>query len=194
MELILKKNIFEFNKDLFKQLVGAAMGTPPAPSYANIYLAERIDRQIREMSKNYGKNDQEALKMLKGFLDDIFQIFIGISKDLHKFFEDINQIHPSLKFTLIHTTPKSELKSDSCPCKPLQSVPYLDTSCSIEKGKIELDLYRKETNRNQYVLPESCHSKMVTRNIPFSLSLRIVRPSNLPSKSNPKKSNSSGDF
>ena len=32
MELILKNNIFEFNEDLFKQLIGAAMETPPAPS------------------------------------------------------------------------------------------------------------------------------------------------------------------
>ena len=40
MELILKYNIFEFNEDLYQQLIGAAMGTPPAPFYANIYLAK----------------------------------------------------------------------------------------------------------------------------------------------------------
>ena len=37
------------------------------------------------------------------------------------------------------------------------------------------DLYRKETDRNQYLLPSSCHPSHVTQNIPYSLALRIVR-------------------
>ena len=37
------------------------------------------------------------------------------------------------------------------------------------------DLYRKDTDRNQYLLPSSCHPAHVTQNIPFSLALRIVR-------------------
>ena len=37
------------------------------------------------------------------------------------------------------------------------------------------DLYRKETDRNQYLLPSSWHPTHVTQNIPFSLALRIVR-------------------
>ena len=37
------------------------------------------------------------------------------------------------------------------------------------------DLYRKETDRNQYLLPTSCHPAHVTSNIPYSLALRIVR-------------------
>ena len=67
------------------------------------------------------------------------------------------------------------MELDRRPCEPLKLVPFLDTSCSIENGRIEIDLYRKESNRNPFILPDSCHSKMVTRNIPFSLSLRIVR-------------------
>ena len=42
-------------------------------------------------------------------------------------------------------------------------------------GKIEIDIYRKESYQNQYVLPSSIHLKTVTKNIPFSLSLIIVR-------------------
>ena len=45
----------------------------------------------------------------------------------------------------------------------------------MKNGKIEVDLYRKESDRNQYLLPSSIHPKTVTKNIPFSLSLRIVR-------------------
>ena len=42
-------------------------------------------------------------------------------------------------------------------------------------GKIITGLYRKETDRNQYLLPSSCHPAHVTENIPFSLAMRIVR-------------------
>ena len=48
-------------------------------------------------------------------------------------------------------------------------------SCTIIEGKIETDLYRKETDRNQYLLPSSCHPKQTTKSIPVSLGLRIVR-------------------
>ena len=134
MELILKHNIFEFNEDLYQQLIGAAMGTPPAPSYANVYLAKRIDGKISEIGMKYGENKQSALKMLKRFLDDIFQIFVGTTKQLHRFIDEINQIHPTLKFTMSHTTPTSEPKTENCPCEPQKAVPFLDTSCSIENG------------------------------------------------------------
>ena len=51
----------------------------------------------------------------------------------------------------------------------------MDTSLSLENGKVEVDLYKKKTSRNQYLLPASCHPKTTTQAIPFSLSLRIVR-------------------
>ena len=37
------------------------------------------------------------------------------------------------------------------------------------------DLYRKETDRNQYLLTSSCHPAHTTLNTPYSLALRIVR-------------------
>ena len=64
---------------------------------------------------------------------------------------------------------------DRCECKYQESIPFLDTSLSIEDGRIEVDLYKKDTDRNQYLLRESCHPAGVTASIPFSLSLRIVR-------------------
>ena len=74
---------------------------------------------------------------------------------LHKFVEEINKIHPNMKFTIEHTTPMSG--NNPCECQPKLSVPFLDTSCSIEDGQIIFDLYRKPTDRNKYLLPDSCH-------------------------------------
>ena len=63
MDLIQKYNIFEFHDgQLWKQLVGVAMGIHPAPSFANIYLARRIDRIITQLGKKYGVIMNQHLK------------------------------------------------------------------------------------------------------------------------------------
>ena len=80
MELILKQNLFEFNSAIWRQLFGTAMGVHQAPNYANIYLARIIDTQIKLL---YQKHGQKALSLFLRFLDDIFSIFIGTTKDLH---------------------------------------------------------------------------------------------------------------
>ena len=123
----------------------------------------------------YGTNGQSAFTILKRFLDDIFKIFKGTTKELHKLFEEMNEIHPNLKFTFDHTTQEQEAEEDRCDCQVKNDIPFLDTLLSIKNGRIEVDLYRKETDRNQYLLPPSCHPKATSSSIPYSLSLRIVR-------------------
>ena len=176
MELIQKYNIFEFhNGMLWKQVIGVAMGIHPAPSFANIYLARRIDKYISELGHKYRENGESAFVIFKRFLDDIFKIFKGTTKQLHSLFEDMNKIHPTLKFTMTHTTPEKESPEDNCGCEKNNSVPFLDTELSIENGKIEIDLHRKKTHSNQYLLPSSCHPKATSKAIPYSLALRIIR-------------------
>ena len=51
----------------------------------------------------------------------------------------------------------------------------MDTVCHIENGRIKIGLYKKESDRNQYLLTDSCHPVGCTKNIPYSLGLRIVR-------------------
>ena len=113
--------------------------------------------------------------MLKRFLDDIFSIFLGTTKDLHKLLEEIKKIHKSIKFTMNHTTIEGEPIESRCSCQPLQEIPFLDTACSLKNGKIITKLYRKPSDRNQYLLTSSCHPASQVENIPFSLALRVRR-------------------
>ena len=48
MEIILKNNLFNFHDQLYRQEIGCAMGTKPAPSYANIFMARKVDERILE--------------------------------------------------------------------------------------------------------------------------------------------------
>ena len=98
LDLVLKNNIFEFNEELFIQLIGTAMGTRPAPSYANIFMAKKIDPKIESLAKSY--NFENPIKFFKRFLDDIFMLFRGSLNSLHTFLQDLNSIHPTIKFTM----------------------------------------------------------------------------------------------
>jgi hypothetical protein len=155
------------------------MGVHPAPNYADIFMARNIDTKILEiiekMKSLSTKEKPIMLLLLKRFLDDLFFIFQGSTKQLHHLLKERNKIHSSIQFTMEHTTNDIELIEDKCDCAIKKSISYLDTSCSIQNGKIEIDLFRKECDRNQYLLPSSIHPGSVTKNIPFSLSLRIVR-------------------
>ena len=175
LELVLKHNIFEIDNELYQQQVGTAMGCKPAPSYANIHLAQKIDQQIIEIAKILSDCDEIPIKLLKRFLDDIFMIFTGSVRALHMLFEEINKIHPKIKFTMAHTTPENQSSYDHCPCEPISSIPFLDTLCIIKAGNIETDLYRKPTDKNTYLLTNSCHPTEVVSNIPYSLAMRINR-------------------
>ena len=110
--------------------------------------------------------------MLKRFLDDILMLFTGTSANLHCFIDAINKIHPTLKFTVTHTKHPDDT---GCDCPPLDRLPFLDTALRIKDGKISSTLFRKPSDRNKYLLPSSCHPPHCSQNIPYSLSLRIVR-------------------
>ena len=171
MNIILNNNIFEFHETHWKQEIGAAMGGKPIPDYANIFMA-KFDKKIRKLAE---KTDIYTLAFLKRFLDDFFLLFFGYSKMFHKMFDEINKIHPSIKLTMNHTSIQNEPIEDRCDCPEIKSIPFLDTLCTIIDGKIDTDLFKKDTDRNQYLLPSSCHPIHTTKSIPYSLSLRIIR-------------------
>ena len=174
LEIVLSENIFEFADELYKQNIGTSMGTNPAPPFANNFMA-KVDKHILEIAKQLKETHNISMSSLNRFLDDLFSICLGSTKMLHKLWEEMNNIHPSVKFTMQHTTPDHEKPEDSCECEPLSSLPYLDTSCSIKNGQIITDLYRKPTDRNRYLLPDSCHPLSNIENIPLSLAIRITR-------------------
>ena len=139
MEIVLKWNLFEFHEATYIQQVGVAMGIHPAPNYADIFMAINIDTKILDFIEQIKiestKEKPIMLLLLKGFLDDLFFIFQGSTKQIHNLFI-INKIHCSIQFTMKHTTNEMELKEDKCYCAAKKSISYFDTSCSIQNAKI----------------------------------------------------------
>ena len=107
------------------------MGTNPAPAFANNFMA-KIDIKIWDIIEELKATENMDVKSLNKFLDDLISIFIGSTKALHKLWQKMNEIHPSVKFTMQHTTIPNENVDDRCDCEAASGVPYLDTCCSIK--------------------------------------------------------------
>ena len=57
------------------------MGARPAPSYANIFMANKIDPAIIELARQ-SESESNPVDLFKRFLDDIFMVYIGSVKSL----------------------------------------------------------------------------------------------------------------
>ena len=71
------------------------MGQRNVPPYEDIYMSRKNDNIIEELAKHFIEGTENSLKLLKRYLDDIFLIFIGSTKKLHLFWQEVNKINPS---------------------------------------------------------------------------------------------------
>ena len=152
-ELVLKNNVFEFNKEYFLQTSGTAIGTKMAPSYANIFLSV-LERDLLNSATH-------KPEIYHRFIDDIFMVWTHGEQKLLEFLDYINSAHPTIKFTSDYSA---------------HSINFLDVQVSIsEDGEITTDLYTKPTDTHQYLQATSCHPNHTKRGIPYSQALRILR-------------------
>ena len=91
------------------------MGSAPVPNYANIFMDKRIDKKLKQLLEALKtENGENAQKLFKRFLDDIFLIFSGKTKDLHTFLKEANNINPTIQLTMSHTSVEGESTEDKC--------------------------------------------------------------------------------
>ena len=76
MEVILNQNIFTFHDSLWKQEVGAAMGSKPIPHYANIFMARTMDKGMKNLALKYNEKKYKSLTIIKTFFRWLFFLFL----------------------------------------------------------------------------------------------------------------------
>jgi hypothetical protein len=148
---VLENNVFTFDQQAYRQKFGTAMGTPMAPSIANIFMYW--------LEKNLLARCPWPIETWKRYIDDIVLLWFHGKERLLHFLEWINTLHHSIKFTAQYGT----------------TIPYLDTTLSIVDGKLTTDLYVKPTDANMCLPFHSCHPRHCTRSIPYSQCLRLRR-------------------
>ena len=88
-------------------------------------------------------------------IDDIDMKWTESKENLHRFFDNTNNVHSTIKFT--HKTSRTNIWMLTLPVKMI------------------FDIYNKPTDEHQYLSPQSCHPKHCTKSIPYSQALRINR-------------------
>lgn len=134
LNLVLKYNHFEFEDKHYLQISGTAMGTKMAPNYANIFMAS--------LEIPFLANSAVKPIFYKRFLDDIFFVWADNEQSLLDFISNFNSLHPSICFT-------HNFSQDS--------IHFLDVTLSLSGGRISTSLYKKPTDRQQYLHFYSSH-------------------------------------
>ena len=152
LALILTLNNFVFDCIHYLQIKGCAVGTICAPAYANIFMTNFELKYIYPYIK-------DKIKMFLRFIDDLFMIWIGSEQELLNFMSDLNKKHPSIKFEFKYSQTKIE---------------FLDVLvCKDQNNMQQTTIYRKQTDRQNYLDARSEHPKSLKDSIPYSQALRI---------------------
>ena len=152
--LILTCNNFEFNGKHYIQTKGCAMGTKCAPTYANIFMEHFEEEYI------YSKISDHVLTYLR-YIDDIFMIWTSTRESFLNFINELNSIHPSIKFDYAISE---------------KDISYLDATVYIDDDNtVKTKLYVKPTDKQSYLHYKSEHPINMKRNIPYSQALRMKR-------------------
>ena len=126
------------------------MGTICAPAYANIFMAEFEQKYVYPLIKD------KSILFLR-YIDDIFMVWTKSEKQLKDFMSELNQKHPSIKFD----------------CKQIE---FLDTLVYIDQqNKLQTTLFRKSSDRQNFLNAKSEHPYSLKKSIPYSQALRIRR-------------------
>ena len=151
---VLTNNVFSFENQVYRQVHGTAMGTPMAPSVANLFMACLEENMLGNSPVPVER------RFWKRFIDDIFLLWTGTAEELEQFLTYINTVHPTIKFT-------SNVSEES--------VSFLDISVSLRNGVLHTDLHTKSTDSHAYLRRDSCHPAHVKKNLPYSQFLRLRR-------------------
>ena len=117
---------FLYKDELFRQIDGVAMGSPLAPTLANMFISHLEKTWLNASNRN-------APVQYYRYVDDIFCVFDADKQDFKEFFRFINNYHSNIKFTY--------------ECDP-SKLPFLDVNITTRDGRIERCVYRKPTYTN----------------------------------------------
>ena len=135
-----------FNNKLYKQIDGLAMGSPIAPTLANIFL------NFHEINwLNNCPNDIKPV-LYRRYMDDTFLLFREESH-IQTFLNYLNGQHINIKFT--------------CETEVDNQISFLDVRIHKANNKFNTELYRKPTYTGQTTNFQSF--------IPFIYKLNLIR-------------------
>ncbi|CAJ0930513.1 unnamed protein product [Ranitomeya imitator] len=156
LEFILTHNSFIFDRKIFLQKQGTAMGASCAPSYANLFLGA-WERQIFSSDPVLGT---ENIHHWMRYIDDVWFIWEGPRQDLDLLMSRLNMNELNIKLTY----------------KVGRELEFLDIQIrTTSNGNLTTEVYRKPTATNTLLHARSSHPGSTIRGIPTGQFLRLKR-------------------
>ncbi|CAF4162449.1 unnamed protein product, partial [Rotaria sordida] len=126
--IVLQENVFVYDKKIYKQTTGGAMGSSFTLTLANIFMwkwQKEFVRQQNITNEFYGR-----------YIDDVFMTWNRSKRELRKLLDDANQWHLNIKL---------DYKID-------KSLPFLDVLLTNNNGILSTSVYHKPA-AEPYVTP-----------------------------------------
>ena len=142
----------EFNGEEFRQHSGLAMGSPLSPVLACLYM-ESLEK------RHYLKIVGEHSTWLR-YVDDVFLV-TNQRNNLDEMLEKLNSVNPKIQFTL-------EREKD-------QKLAFLDTLVHRDNHGARFSVYRKPTNKDDFIHFFSSHTHRVKTGTVIGFYLRAYR-------------------
>lgn len=147
LSFVLKNNYCTFDKKIYHQLKGTAMGTPTAVSYSTIFL----------YGVEISRLENIGCPFYTRYIDDVFAIFVS-DTDARLFIDEFNSFCPSIQFEAV-TIDRTGIMLDL----EISLTPHMLRG--ILYDKINTKIYQKERNAYQYIPTLSEHRPSLFANI-----------------------------
>ena len=152
VKLCMEFGCFKFNATEYVQHSGLAMGSPLSPVGACLYM--------EELEQSHFMNIIGADSTWVRFVDDVL-VVVPKDHDLDETLALLNAVNPKVQFTL-------EKESNG-------SLAFLDTSIVRTDNIFKFKVFRKPTNKEDYVHFYSAHAERVKSGIVIGFFLRAFR-------------------
>jgi hypothetical protein len=152
LQFVLENNYFTFEGETFHQVIGTAMGTNCAPSFASIFL--------HQYECSFFHKYSSIFPLVLRFLDDIF----GVSLTT-----------PDVTLRLLKTELEQPAHGILLEVTTGLSVPFLDLSISISGDRLSTSLYQKSQNLYLYTPYTSAQPLSVKKGLIKTEVIRYIR-------------------
>lgn len=152
VKLCLNFGCFSFNGEEYVQKSGLAMGSPLSPVAACLYMEALEDSDFFKIMGS----DSLWLR----YVDDVL-VIVPKTTDLEQKLRQLNEVNEKVQFTI-------EKEKDG-------QIPFLDTCIIRKETCFKFKVYRKPTNKEDYVHFYSGHSERVKSGIVIGFFLRALR-------------------
>ena len=129
------------------------MGTKCAPTYASLFMGRFEEMHILPRIR-------DKVLLYVRYIDDLLMIWKDSEEELVKFLEELNRIHPTIKFEYKYSREK---------------INFLDTTIVNSGTRLQTTLYTKPTDRKAYLHSKSYHPTSTKKSIPYSQATRLRR-------------------